>query len=331
MRLRSHLLPVAILVVAAGLAVLILHDEPPATWLTVRAPAGVHVDQPFIATVTLLDPVDGTFLDFDLHGQDARHRSLRRIAAGTSAPVSSARHEYAFVLTLGDRPDLDRVHAVIYLSRTGSWSDRFRVAHSEVLSVVRAAPGAMATQGAAVPLVVREQIEDPAIDVPNPPAVRLLGLLLWGGAAVGAGFAWRRVPPPRGWPLVALAFAALAAWEVTAASVALADLARHVAQANDVYEARRGFQQIATATALVLLGVVAAVGIRRSRRPIPAFALAGIGLYAVVALAGMLSLHEVDRVLAWAVGPWPLAAVLRLGAACAAAGAMAQRLSRPSS
>ena len=329
MRLRSHVLPVAILVLAIGLAVLILRDEPPATWLTVRAPASVQVDQPFVATVTLADPMDGSHLDFDLHGQDARHRPLRCVAAGTSAPISSLKHKYTFTLTLRDRPDLDRVHAVIYLSRTGSWGDQFRVARSETFSVVRAGQGVMATQSAVVPLLVHDQFEDPAIDVPNPPAVRLLGFLLWATAAVSAGLVWRRLPSPRGWPLVALVFAAMALWEMAAAGATLADLARRAAQANDVYEMRRGFQQVATAAALGLLGVVAAVGIRRSRRPLPALALAGIGLYAVVTLAAMLSLHEVDRVLAWSVGPWPLAAVLRLAAACAAAGGMAQRLIRP--
>ncbi len=328
-RLRSHVLPAAILVLVTGLAVLVLRDEPPATWLTARAPAAAQADQAFIATVTLLDPMNGTYLNFDLHGQDTRHRPLRCVAAGTSVPVSSARREYTFALTTRDQAGLDRVHAVIYLSRTGSWSDRLRVARSESFPVVRAGPGETAGTGDPIPLVVHEQVSDPAIDVPNPPAVRLLGFLLWGAAAVGAGFVWRRVPPPRGWPLLTLVVAATAVWEVTATGTALASLARHAAQANDVYEMRRGFQQIATATALGLLGVIAAVGMRRSRRPLPALALAGLGLYAVVALAGMLSLHEVDRVLAWSVGPWPLAAVLRLGAACAVAGGMAQRLIRP--
>ena len=49
----------------------------------------------------------------------------------------------------------------------------------------------------------------------------------------------------------------------------------------------------------------------------PGLPLAGMALYAVVSLADMLSLHEVDRLLATKIGVWPLAGVLRLaGAQC---------------
>ncbi|MBE2213556.1 MAG: hypothetical protein IAE82_06770 [Opitutaceae bacterium] len=315
-RVRTLLLPAAIAAGVVAVAVYVFREAPPAAWLRVDAPTAVVVAQPFVATVTLAEPRDGLFLNFDLHGRDARRHPLRVVAAGSSQAVVAQSHCYTFSLIVPGRPDLADAHAVIYVSTTGHWADRVQVAHSKSLQVVWAVPDDMDTQVA--PLIIHDQQSNPKIELSSPPAVRIAISALWAAGAWVAIGGWRRRPIPRGIPALAAICLGLALWEAFALGAWIGEAARTFAQAADVYEDRRSFQQFATMGTVCALGGLAALGLRRSRPRMPAATLAGIVGYGATEFAAMLSLHEIDAVLATAFGPLSAAAALRALAAALA-------------
>ena len=320
--LRTRVIPAIFVTLVAAVALLVFRREPEASWLRVDAPSVIVVGEPFIATVTLLEPADGAFIDFDLHGKDARKSSLRVVAAGQTQAVVGGQRTFRFALVLRERPDVALVHAVIYLSRSEQWSDAFRVVRSDSLEVIRGTP--RAADIVVRPLTVHDQKEDPPIEVANPPLLRAAIAALWLGAGGVAAAASRRSAPATAAGVFIVLCVVLATWEALAAGTWITEQARSLARAAGLYEERRIVQQVTTVALAGVFGLLAAVGLRRSRRQLPGLALAGMALYAVASLADMLSLHEVDRILAAQIGAWPLAGVLRLAGACAAAAGAAR-------
>lgn len=321
--LRARVVPAIVVTLVAAVALLVFRTEPEAAWLRVDAPSAIVVGEPFIATVILLEPADGAFLAFDLHGNDARKNPLRVVAAGKTQAVAGGQRTFSFTLMLHQRPDVSQVNAIIYLSRSGQWGDAFRVVRSDFLDVIRGTP--RAADIVVRPLPVHDQKEEPAIEIANPPVLRAAIAALWASAAFVAAAALRRSAPGSAMGLFIVLCLVLAAWETLDAGTWIAGQARPLARAAGLYEGRRIVQQVTTVTLVGVVGLLAAVGLRRSRRRIPGLALAGMALYAVASLADMLSLHEVDHLLATEIGTWPLAGVLRLAGACAAAAGAASR------
>ncbi len=323
--LRTRVIPAIVVTLVGAVALLVFRSAPEAAWLRVDAPAVIVAGAPFIATVTLLEPADGAFLELDLHGETARRDPLRVVAAATAQVVGNGQRTYSFTLVLREQPDVARGHAIVYLSRSGRWSDAFRVARSDSVDVVRGTP--RAADLVARPLRVHDQEASPAIEVVDPAVLRAAIAALWLIAAAAAAFAASRRPTMPGAAaggFVVLCLV-LAAWEALAAGPWIAEQVRALARAAGVYEQRRIVQQLTTVALVGTLGLLVALAVRRPRRPLPALALAGMALYAAVSLAGMFSLHEVDRLLAAPIGTWPLAGVLRLAGACAAAAGAAGR------
>jgi hypothetical protein len=216
---------------------------------------------------------------------------------------------------LRERTDVAVVRAVIYLSRSELWSDAFRVAGSDWLDVIRGTPRAVDI--VVRPMSVHDQKDEPAIEVTNPPFLRMTIAAIWLGAGGFAAAASRRAAPATATGLIIVLCLVLAAWEALAAGTWVADQARTLARAAGLYEERRIVQQVTTVGLVGFFGLLVAVDLRRSPPKLPGLALAGMALYAVASLADMLSLHEVDRLLATKIGAWPLAGVLRLTGACA--------------
>jgi len=318
-RLRTLILPAVIAAIVVGVGIVLSGKGPPAPWLRVDAPGAMSVGRPFVATVTLLEPLDGLFLNFDLHGLDARRNPLHCVVAGPSEAVVAGKSTYAFTLVLSERPDVDRVHAVVFLSRTGRWGDMVRVARSESFPVVRGASDH--ASGRVAPLAVYDPAKEPVIDVPNPPAARALIALIWLVGAVTAGVTWRRTPASRTAPALVVLCIFLVFWEGMAAGAWIEAASRAAARSSGVYQLRQTFQQFATLVVVLAVGVGAAVGLRRRRRSMSTLILSGLALYGAVTVAGMLSFHEIDRVLAFSCGGAPMAVVLRgLGSGLATAG-----------
>ena len=321
---RTRVIPAIAVALVAAVAFLVFRSEPEAAWLRVDAPSVIVAGEPFIATVTLLEPADGAFLELDLHGETARRKPLRVVAPGAAQVVAGGQRSFDFTLVLRERADVARVHAIVYLSRSGRWSDAFRVARSDSLDVVRGAP--RAADLVARPLRVRDQKDSPTIQIVDPAILRAVVAALWLAAAGLAAFAASRRPTPGSTAGVFVVLClVLAAWEALAAGTWMADQVRALARAAGVYEQRRIVQQVTTVALVGVVGLLAAVGVRRASRPLPALALAGMALYGTVSLAEMFSLHEVDQLLAAPIGAWPLAGVLRLAGAGAAVAGAAER------
>lgn len=321
--LRTHVTPAIFVALVAAVALFAFRREPEASWLRVDAPSAIVVDEPFIATVTLLEPADGAFLDFDLHGKDARKSPLNVVAAGQTQAVVGGQRTFRFSLVLRERPDVTLVHAIIYLSRSEQWSDAFRVAGSDSLDVIRRTP--RVAEIGVRPLAVHDRKDDPPIEVVSPPLLRAAIAALWLGAGGIAAATTRRTASATTAGLFIVLCVLLAAWEALAAQTWFADQARILARSAGLYEERRIVQQVTTVAVAGVFGLLAAVSLRRPRRQLPRLALAGMALYAVVSLTNMLSLHEVDHLLATKIGAWPLAGVLQLAGACATAAAAARR------
>jgi hypothetical protein len=319
---RARVIPAIVAAIVAVVAFLVFRGEPEAAWLRVEAPAVIVAGEPFVATVTLLEPADGALLDVDLHASEAGEGPVRVVAAGAPRAVAGGQRTFRFALVLREPIDVARVHAIVFLSRSGQWGDAFRVARSESLAVVRGTP--RAEDLVARPLRVHDPHGAAAIGFATAPLVRTAIAALWLGAALVAARTWRRATPGAAAGGFVVACLALAAWEALAAGPWLSDHARPLARAAGLYDGRRIAQQMGTIALAGGIGVLALIALRRAQW-LPGLALAGIALYAVVALAGMLSLHEVDRLLASGIGPWPLADVLRLAGAGAAVVAAARR------
>lgn len=320
--LRTRVVATIVATFVAAVAVFVFRGEPDATWLRLDAPAAVVAGEPFVVTVTLLEPAGGAFLGVDLHATGASGAPVRVVAAGQAQAVAGTQRTFRFALVLRDAPtDVARVHAIVFLSRSAQWQDAFRVARSDALAVVGSSP--RAGDGVARPLRVHDPEDAAAIGIATEPLVRAAISALWLGAAIVSVRTWRRWTPGASAAGFVAVCVALAAWEALAAGPWLSDHARPLARAAGLYEGRRIAQQLATIALAGGIGVLALVALRRAQW-LPGLALAGIALYAVVAMAHVFSLHEIDRLLAIGIGPWPLADLLRLaGAGAAVVGATA--------
>src|SRR5688572_6156583 len=125
--LRTRTLAAIVVALVVAVAVFVFRAEAEATWLRVDAPAVAVVGEPWVVTVTLLEPADGAFLGMDLHASDAREGRVRVVAAGQPRAVADGQRTFRFTLELREPIDVARVHAIVFLSRSGPWPDAFRV------------------------------------------------------------------------------------------------------------------------------------------------------------------------------------------------------------
>jgi hypothetical protein len=313
-RLRTFLLPFGVLALGCTAAVAVFRDAPRADWIALSAPSVLTIGQRYTVTLTLSDPRGGDYLVADLHGLDSHRRSLGVIRPGHAEAVSPLNRTYTFSFVVNGRPRLKSVHVVAYLSPSGHWHDHRRVARSEPIDLVHG----YTAPSKAIDLGIYDHVSAPEILVPNPFPLRLAIALLWGFAAGLAGLSWWRSPYPRNWPVLVIVLLGCACWEFTSVGSRLSDVAREIAQHAGFYEERRLPQEIATAFAVVVLSAGAAAALIRSQRHVPAAVIMGVSLFAVVGTAGMLSLHDVDRVLATDFGAIALAPAIRLLAPCLA-------------
>lgn len=319
-RLRTHALPIVILVFAAAAAALIWRDEPRSDWLTVSGSAKAVMGEAIDLAVVLREPLSAGFLHVDLHGYDARDVALRCVAAGAPLAVTAAQVPYSFRLHIPEREDLVRARLVIYLSRSGKWKDHTRVSVSESFEIGRGTQrGTGGPDQSAI--VVRDQFSEPVVETRVPSGIRAGVATIWLIAAALAFQVWRRGSRAnRSAPLLAILLLAIALWEFGTWGTGMTDTFRHAAQAEGLYSQRRGFQQAATAVVTLLVGSLAAVFIRRTREQVPGATVFGVSVFIVVAVAELLSLHEVDRFLAGHLqGDVSIAAAVHGAAALSAA------------
>jgi len=308
-------------VVLSGIAWQVVRtSQPPAKWLRVEAPRAVAVNGTLSLRLTLSPPAPSGLLGADLHWSGSRHEPHGYLSGSAPQAVTSAGGVFNFAIPVPPRPNLQRVFAVIYLGPSDRWSERTHAAMTEEIPVaVTAGNGGTAL----VPLAVHDEISDPEIRVDEVPPVRGLIALLWavaawcGGRNAGrTGAADGRIVPSwirQHW--LALACLAAALLEGSGCGLLLTGRLRAFALAHHFYFERRGVQQLATLGAIVGAAGVGWFALVRVRPPGQSLALLALGCFAALALAEVISQHEVDRLFAMALGPLPLIQVLKLAAA----------------
>lgn len=316
-RFHGALLPTLILALTGAAAWWLLRKPPASDWVRIEAPRQVAAGASFVAAVSLLRDAEGSFLTVDLHGQTSTGRSLRSVAGGGSQPVESVPSSHTFTFAVPALPDLERVYLIAYTSSTGRWSDHQQVAASER---VRIAALESASHGPSVPLRMTDQIHDPGAAIEDPLGVRASIALAWLGCAIGIlRKRTARTHAAHSLLLVVL-FVALAFWELSDLGAALTRGARALAADRGWYDDRRGWQQGFTVACLALCALVAIVSLRRAPTARALLARLGSGIYACASLGALLSLHELDRLLAAQCGPLSVAAGMRLAGAALVAG-----------
>jgi hypothetical protein len=288
--------------------------QPQADWLQVEAPARVAPGERITFRVTPVGIDEGLRINVDLHGTTQRQHPLRLLSHGRPQQVGPPGKPLDFLLSVPTRPDLATVHAIIYVSPSGGWTDRTRLAHSDPIPV-RPGPAA---GNEATPLPVHEQIPDPAIPRVELTGVRYLIASLW--ILVAAGLTLRpnswlptepTAPRPRFVPLI-LACITIAFAELFRIEIIIGDAARRLAVHYDFYDERLLPQQIAILVLIVGLAALAGFILIRARQRRLVIGLIG---HAAIAATAAMSLHDADALLYGTRLGLPLEQLLKLGAA----------------
>lgn len=306
--LRPALLPLGLLLLIAAIGSGLLRTERSATWLHAEAPPHAIAGQTLPIRVTLAMPTSKTHLGVDLHWATSRREPRGFLSTSPARPVDRREAIYTFELPVPPRDDLGYVSAILFESSSGRWEDRTRVAQTALIPIrTSGAPGS------AERIPVYELESEVVASAASSPTLRLAIAVLWLLCAIVLGR--RRPYAGAGW--LAVACAAAAIWELSNAELSLARLARAAALEYRLYYERFWLQEAATIA--ILVAAAALLGSLFLRSPARRLRLlrAALWLYAAVSLAGLVSLHEADRLLALPVLSVPLAQVAKLGIAVA--------------
>jgi hypothetical protein len=311
--------------------------RPRAHWLTVEGPDVAPVGSALRIRVCLAAAEASGYLDFDLHGATSRREPRGYLAGAGARQLDSARTNFEFAIPVPDRPGVTYLHGIVYLSPTGRWGDRTRVAETEIIPVVRNSPVTEERRS------VRWGVYAPESVVPKVAADRsgvrgvTSGLFALAGGWIGrsvirsrASDRSRGLSRGQAWLVVACLVACV--WEAFGLGAWTIHHLRLAARFHGLYGWREGPQRVATVAAVTL---AFGLGFRlaRSGTP-PSLRWVGFAWVAWLGLAsvGTLSLHAVDQLAGWTPLGVPMFQLARLGAALVAASAGALHgLASPSS
>jgi hypothetical protein len=280
-------------------------SEPRAEWLRVEAPHRAVAGQRLLMRVHLAPLAEPTVVGVDLHWGTSRDFSVGYLASGGTQAAGKAGGTFEFEIPVTPKPGLRFVTGIIFLSRTGTWSDHTLVAATEVIPV-SSAPGDQ-SERRLEPLRV-EPLGDRESGHSHPAALpRLLTALLFLAAAMGAwgvarsGEASRGAPvaKQRWWLALTVALALVCVWELLGLETWLDTQARAMARTEDLYYPRAVFQRVVVSLALAVVPLILLYvrRIRRSHRLL----FTSLALYLVITAVNLVSLHVIDQVagLAW--------------------------------
>ncbi len=300
-RFHQVLLAAGLLLVAAGTWWLLTHPKPQADWLRVEAPVRMAPGETVTLKVTPIGMEAGLLLNLDLHGTTTRHRPLRVVGSGRPQRIALGQ-TLEFRITLSTRPDLAEAHAIIYVSPTGGWTNRVRVAKSEPIPVKAASSSDRELR----PLHVHDHTPDPEIPRVELPGLRGLLVMLWlivAGVLV-ARFRNSTEDARRGRSLALIATSlVIALSEIIRLEPFASELARQLARKYDFYDGRLLPQQIAIVVTVIVVASLAAFILFKARNRRLVLGLLG---HAAISVAAILSLHEVDALLYTTLGGTPV-------------------------
>ena len=294
--------------------------EARAQWLRVEAPRRAVAGQPLSMRVHLAPLAEPTRLCAHLHWSSTRDTSQGFLSSGGDREVGKAGGAFDFEMMVPPRAGLRFVTGILFLSKTGSWTDHTLAAGTAVIPV--SGNSAEQAETRLEPLHV-QPLGGEATDHPRPAALpRWLTALLFLAAAVaarGAGVSAETSSPGprvgrRWWQGLTVLLALACLWELLGLETWLGARARSIARAEDLYYPRLVFQKavISVAAAATLLFFLAIRRVRSSRRLL----LCALALYLAIALVSLVSLHAIDQIagLSW----HGLTLVQALKLACAA-------------
>lgn len=306
-------LPWLSLAMACGLTWWVLHRPPPAAkWLEAEAPPAAAAGEAFPARLRIVRlppgiPPDPLQVSVHLHA-----RSLwggwHYVAEAKPQPMVAGRW-LRFDVPVPPDVDLYRAFVLVFLSPDGQWDNRVYYMRSRIF---RVHPAALGTPKQMKPLVFLDRgpvYPPPRVDSA---AARFAIALGWLACALAW---WRRMRPLHraASVLAALALAA-SVGHIFSAGSALAGAVRSFVIAHGWYELRYGYQQILTLAALFAAGALVIMAWKRMRTVPLRLGIAGLGLYAAVTLAALVSMHEMDALLAVPLLSVPLLQVVQLSA-----------------
>lgn len=299
-----------LLLVAAGTWWLLTLPKPPADWLRVEAPSRIAPGETVTLRVTPLGLESGLFLNLDLHGTTDQHRLLRVVGHGRPQQMGATGQTLEFRIAVSTRPDLADVHAIIYASPSGGWTDRVRVAKSEPIPIKVAGT----SNGQLHPLRTHEHTPDPEVARVELYSLRWLLVMLW---LIGAGALAARlrnsVPGVKRGGALALIAACLAIVlsEIFRFETVASELARQFARQYGFYDGRLLPQQIAIVVTIIVVTSLAFFVLLKARNR---RLVLGLLAHAAIATAAILSPHETDRLLYTTIGGTPVEQLAKLAA-----------------
>ncbi len=301
----------------------------PARWLTIEAPAHAVAGEPYPVRVTVRNLPAPTYVVADFHWSDRQRASHGYYLKGSSEWIAEPQGSWSFAISVDRRSDLAFIMAVIYLTPTGDWKDRSRVARTRLIEVKAGSGSPASPRWVEIAAYEGRPAEpDHATTVASIALAALLALCSLLAAAAGA-----RSQQRRGWAVLAAAALAAAAWELSGAAAAATQLGRSVAEEQNWYALRQPLQK-ALVVALGTGGIAFVIAALRSGRSFSRslrVALVGMTGYALLAAVDLLSLHAIDTLGHRALGPGSVMQALKAAAAALTLLAAAAELSVRSS
>ena len=308
--IHQVLFAAGLLLVAAGTWWWITGPKPPADWLRVEAPSRIAPGETVTLRITPIGLAGNLLLNADLHGTADRHRPLRVVGHGRSQRIGTAGQTLEFRITVSARPDLAEAHAIVYVSPTGGWTDRVRVAKSDPIPVKAAGT----SDGRLRPLRTHEHTPDPEIPRVELYGLRWLIVMLWLIVAGVLAARLRNSAPggKRGGSLALIAAClAIVLSEIFRFETFASDLARQFAVKYGFYDGRLLPQQLAIVVTIVIVTSLAFFVLLKARNR---RLVLGLLAHAAIAAAAILSPHETDRLLYATIGGTPVEQLAKLAA-----------------
>jgi hypothetical protein len=311
MFVRHRRLLTTCLVVALGALVWFLLSRPPSAsaWCALESHRYATVGEPLQIRVTLRQPLSANDVHVDLHWATVRREPRGFLVEATLTPSNVRAATLDATMRLPAQEDLGYVHAVVFVSPTGKWTDRTWTATSEPIAVHQASSAPVTTS--LYPLFVMDEKGPEPVVVHDSPVVRICISVLW----LTSVMALRRVRREPGATSVMVACFLAAIWELVPVERALSGIVRSWTLEHRLYYERQAFQTVATTIVITAAAGLLALTIFGAHRRVWRNASVGLMIYAGIAITSSISLHAVDAVLATTVAGLSANETVRLGAA----------------
>jgi hypothetical protein len=299
--------------IAVGALTWFLLSRPPSvsTWCELESQRYGTVGQPFHVKVTLRKPLSAQDVHFDLHWATHRREPRGFLTGATLIQSNVQTATLEAMVSIPTRYDLGYVYAVVFVSANGAWADHALAATSEQITVHQESSSPANTT--LYPLLVYDENPVEPVVVHESRRVRFCIAVLW----LASVAALRRIPNEPAVRGLSTACLLAASWELLAGERVLTTMLRNLILERELYYERHAFQTFATSIVVATFVGLVALTPCSTRVPLWRNPWVGCWIYAGTAMAGLISLHAVDALLAATVMGLSAKQILSLGAAFA--------------